>query len=105
MANTTLVSSPVRDVSAISTAFDATARCTVRSSRKQTPFSSKRETNVSGLESYRKSLEMEGSSSNILVQSSLYFSQEDRVLMHVINRAGISELVGVLGKLIHFVHL
>ena len=48
---------------------------------------------------------MEGSSSNILVQSSLYLSQEDRVLMHVINWAGISELVGVLGKLIHFVHL
>ena len=64
IANTNLVSSSVRDVSAMPTVVDTTARSTVRSSRKQTPFNSKRETNVSSLESYRKSLEMEGISSN-----------------------------------------
>ena len=64
MANTTLVSSSVRDVNAMLTAVDTISRSTVRSSRKQTLFSSKQETNVSGLEGYRKSLEMEGISSN-----------------------------------------
>ena len=64
MANTTLVYSSVRDVNAMPTAADTTARSTVRSSRKQRLFSSKQETNVSGLESYKKSLEMEEISSN-----------------------------------------
>ena len=64
MANTTLVSSSVRDFNAIPTAVETIARSTVRSSRKQTPFSSKQETNVSSLESYKKSLEMEGILSN-----------------------------------------
>ena len=62
IANTTLVSSSVRNVNAVSTAVDTTSRSTVRSSRKQTSFSSKQET--SGLEGYRKSLEMKGISSN-----------------------------------------
>ena len=40
------------------------------------------------------------------MQPSLYPSQEDRVLLQVTNRPGISGLAGVLGKkLIHFVHL
>ena len=64
MANTTLVSSSDRGVNAMSTAVDTTARSTVRPSRKQTPFSSKQNTNISGLESYMKSLEMEGISNN-----------------------------------------
>ena len=64
MANTTLVSSSVRDVNIMPTAVGITARSTVRSSKKQTLFSSKRETNVSGLERYRKTLEIEGISSN-----------------------------------------
>ena len=58
MAITTLVSYSVRDFIAIPIAMKS-----VRSSRKQTPFSSKQETDVSGLEGYRKSLEMEGISS------------------------------------------
>ena len=62
IANTTLVSSSVRNVNAVSTAVNTTSRSTVRSSRKQTSFSSKQET--SGLEGYRKSLEMKGISSN-----------------------------------------
>ena len=52
MANTTSVTSAVRDVNAMSTAVDTTARSTVRSSKRQTPFNSIRETNVSGLKSY-----------------------------------------------------
>ena len=64
MINTTLVNSSVRDVNAMPSTVDTTARSAVRSSGKQTPFSSKQETNVSGLEGYRKSLEMEGISSN-----------------------------------------
>ena len=44
MANTTLVSSFVRDVNVMPTAVETTVRSTFRSSRKQTPFSSKRET-------------------------------------------------------------
>ena len=64
MANTTLLSSSVTDVNAMPTAVDAPARSVVRSSMKQTPFSSKQETNVSSLEGYRKSLEMIGISSN-----------------------------------------
>ena len=52
MANTTSVTSAVRDVNAMSTAVGTTARSTLRSSRRQTPFSSIRETNVSGLKSY-----------------------------------------------------
>ena len=59
MANTTLVSSSVRDFNVISTAVDTIARSTNRSSRKQTPFSSKQEINANDLEGYRKSLEME----------------------------------------------
>ena len=39
MANTTLVSSSVRDVNAMPTTLDTIARSSVRSSRKQTPFS------------------------------------------------------------------
>ena len=46
------------------TAAETIARSTVRSSRKQTPFSWKQQTNVSGLEGCRKLLEMEGISSN-----------------------------------------
>ena len=64
MVNTTLLSSSVTDVNAMPTAVDAPARSVVRSSMKQTPFSSKQETNVSSLEGYRKSLEMIGISSN-----------------------------------------
>ena len=65
MANTTLVSSTVRDVNAIPTVVDTTARSTVRSSMKQTtPFTSKRETNASGLEIYTKSYEIDGIPSN-----------------------------------------
>ena len=64
MPNRILVFSSVRDVDTMPTAVDATARSTVRSSKKQTPFSFRQETNVSGLEDYRKSLEMEGISSN-----------------------------------------
>ena len=60
MTNTTSVSSSVIDANAMPTAVDTVARSIDRSSRKQTPFISKRETNVSGLEGYRKSLEMEG---------------------------------------------
>ena len=59
MANTTLVSSSVRDFNVMSTAVGTIARSTVRSSRKQTPFSSKQEINANDLEGYRKSLEME----------------------------------------------
>ena len=72
MANITLASSSVRDVDKMSTAVDATARSTVRSSKKQTPFSFKQETNVSGLEDYRKSLEMEGISSNAAKLTGFY---------------------------------
>ena len=64
MANTTLVSSSDGYVNAMPTAVDTIARSTVRSSRKQTVFSSKQETNVSRLEVYRKCLEMEWISSN-----------------------------------------
>ena len=64
MANTTLVYTSVRDVNTVPTAVGTIARSTVRSSRKQIPFSSKQETNISGLKSYRKSLEMEGILSN-----------------------------------------
>ena len=46
------------------TAVDTIAIPTVRSSRKQTPFSSKQKANVSGLEGRRKSREIEGISSN-----------------------------------------
>ena len=53
MANTTLVSSSVRHVNTMPTAVDTTARSVGRSSRNQTPFSSKQETKVSGLEGYR----------------------------------------------------
>ena len=59
MANTTLVSSSVRDFNVMSTAVGTIARSTVRSSRKQTPFSSKQEINANDLEGCRKSLEME----------------------------------------------
>ena len=92
MANTTLVPSSVRDVYAMSTAVETITRSTVRSSRKQTPFSSKQETNVSGLEGYRKSLEMKEISSNA---AKLNPSQDDRVLLQVTNRPGISGLAGV----------
>ena len=64
MANTTLVSSSVRDDNAMPSTVDTTARSAVRSSGKQKPFSSKQETNVSDLEGYRKFLEMKGISSN-----------------------------------------
>ena len=66
MANTTLVCSAVLNtmLNAMLTVVDTTARSTGRSSRKQTPFSLKQETNIRGLEGYRKSLEMEGISSN-----------------------------------------
>ena len=64
MANTNLVSSSVRDANAMPTAVETIARSTVRSSRKQIPLSSKQETNVSSLKGYRKSLEMEGISTN-----------------------------------------
>ena len=84
MANTTLVSSTVRDVNAIPTVVDTTARSTVRSSMKQTtPFTSKRETNASGLEIYTKSYEMDG-------KPSLYRSQEDQVLLQV--QIGLEEV-------------
>ena len=59
MANTTLVSSSVRDFNVMSTAVGTIARSTVRSSRKQTPFSSKQEINANDLEGCRKPLEME----------------------------------------------
>ena len=49
MGNTTWVSFFRRDVDAMRADVDTTARFTVRSSRKQTTFSSKLETNVSGL--------------------------------------------------------
>ena len=65
--NTVLVPSSVRGANVIPTAVCTTARSTIRSSRIQTPYmyySSKQETNVIGLESYRKSLEMEVISSN-----------------------------------------
>ena len=65
MANTTSVCSSVRDVNAMPTTVETIARSTIRSSRKQTPFSSKQETNINGLEGYKKSLEMEGISSNV----------------------------------------
>ena len=64
MANTILVFSFVRDVNAMPSTVDTTARSAVRSSGEQKPFSSKQETNVSGLEGYRKFLEMKGISSN-----------------------------------------
>ena len=59
-----MVFSSVRDVNVMPIAVGTTARSIVGSSKKQTLFSSKRETNVSGLERYRKTLEMEGISSN-----------------------------------------
>ena len=95
MANITLVSSSVRDVNEMPTAVDTIARSTVKSSRKQTPFTSKQETNVSGLEGYRKSLEMEGFQ---VIHPHLYPSEEDQVLLQVTNGPGISRLAGVLGK-------
>ena len=52
MTNTTSVSSAVRDVNTTCTAADTTVRSTGRSSRKQTPFNSIRETNVSSSEKY-----------------------------------------------------
>ena len=64
MGNTTLVSSSVEDVNAMPIAVDTIAPSTVRSSKKQTIFNSKQETNVSGLKGYRKSLEIEEISSN-----------------------------------------
>ena len=93
MVNTTFVSSFVKDVDAMLTAIDTIARSTVRSSRKQTPFSSKQETNVSWKEFQA-------------MQPNLYPSQEDQVLLKVTNWPGISGLAGVLGKkLIHFVQI
>ena len=64
ITNTTLLSSSVKDVIAMPTAVNTIVRSAVRSSRKQTPFSSKQKTYVSGLEGYRESLEMEGISRN-----------------------------------------
>ena len=64
MGNTTLVSSSVEDVNAMPIAVDTIAPSTVRSSKKQTIFNSKQETNVSGLKGYRKSFETEEISSN-----------------------------------------
>ena len=58
IGNTTLVSSSVRDVNTRYTAVGTNARFTGKFSRKQTRFSSKRKTTVSGLESYKKSLDM-----------------------------------------------
>ena len=94
MTNTSLLSSSVRDVNSMPTAVDTISKSTVRSWRKQIPFSSKQETNVSGLEGYRKSLEMEEFQA---MQQNLYPNQEDSVLLQVINRPKISELAGVLG--------
>ena len=54
----------VRDINVMATAVETIARSTIRFSRKQTLFSSKQKTNVSGLEGHRKSLEMEGISSD-----------------------------------------
>ena len=90
MANTTLVSCSVRDINAMSTVNDTTARSAVRSSRNQAPISSKRETNVSGLPSLRRK-EYQG-------QPSLYSSQEGWVLLQIANRTGINGLAGELGK-------
>ena len=64
MTNTTSVSSSVRDINAMPTGVDTIARSTVRSSRKQTLSSPIKETNVRGLEGYRKFLEIEGISSD-----------------------------------------
>ena len=80
MTNTSLLSCSVRDVNSMPTAVDT--------------ISSKQETNVSGLEGYRKSLEMEEFRA---MQQNLYPNQEDSVLLQVINRPKISELAGVLG--------
>ena len=92
MANTTLVSSPVRDVNAISTAVDATARSTVRSSRKQIGYE------VTGNPLRWKEFQA--------MQPSLYLNQEGRVLLQVTNQPGTSGLAGVIGKkLINFVHV
>ena len=52
VTNTASVSSAVRDVNTMCTAADTTARSNGRSSRKQTPLSSIRETNVSSSEKY-----------------------------------------------------
>ena len=103
MANTTLVFSSFKDVNTMPTAVDTIARSTVKSSRRQIPFGSKQETNVSGLKVTENPLRWKEFQA---MQPNLYLIQEDRVLFHVTNRPGISGLAGVLGKkLIHFVHL
>ena len=103
MANTTLVSSSVRDVNAMPTAVDTIPRSTAKSSRKQTPFSSKQETNASGLECYRKSLEMEGISSN----AAKLISQSRRPCSIASYKLTWNKWTSwsVREKMIHFVHL
>ena len=103
MANTILVSCSVRDINSMSAAVDTTARSITGSSRKQPPFSSKQETNISGRLQEINPLRWKEFQA---MQPSLYPSQEDRVLLQVTNQPEISGLAGVLvKKLIHFVHL
>ena len=85
------------------TAVGITARSTVRSSKKQTLFSSKLETNVSGMERYRKTLEIEG----ILSNAAKLISQSRRPGSIVSCKLPwLSELAVTLRKkLMHFVPL
>ena len=87
MANTTLVYSSVSDVDAMPAAVDTIGRSTVRYSRKQTPVSSKPQTNVSGLECYRKPFETERIQA---IQPNIFPIQKDRVLLQFTNRPGIT---------------
>ena len=87
MANTTLVYSSVSDVDAMPAAVDTIGRSAVRSSRKQTPVSSKPQTNVSGLECYRKPFETERIQA---IQPNIFPIQKDRVLLQFTNRPGIT---------------
>ena len=81
------------------TAVDTIARSTIRSSRKQIPM---KHPLVQNRKLMLAAWEVTG---NLLrwkefqvTQPNLYPSQEDRVLLQVTNRPGISGLAGVLGK-------
>ena len=103
MASTTWVSSSVRDVNAMPTAVDTTARSTDRSSRKQALLVQNRKLMLAAWKVTGNSLRWKEFQA---IQPSLYPSQENGFLLQVTNRPGINGLAGMLGKtLIYFVHL
>ena len=95
MANTTLVSSSVRDTNAMPTAVDTIVTSTVRSSKKKYLLIPNRRLMLLAWKVTGNPLRWKEFQA---MQPNLYPSQEYRVLSQVTNRPGISGLADVLGK-------